>query len=69
MIVTFNEESPYGQDVLMLAALVADLMDNEWNKEEIKQHLKRIRNTADAIREDVARPYNNVSYFGMEVVE
>lgn len=69
MIVTFNEESPYGQDVLELIGMCVQLQNDEWNKEEIKQHLKRIRNTADAIREDVARPYNNVSYFGMEVVE
>lgn len=69
MIVTFKEESDYGQDVLLLAAMVAELMQHEWTKGEIILQMKKIRNVSDVITDRVKVPYNNKSYFGMEVVE
>ena len=55
MTIRFDEDTIYGQDLLVLAAEVAELMDPDklYSKTEIYQHLYRMKNWAGNIISDL----------------
>ena len=68
----FKEESDYGQDILELMAMVADLMDENkvYQKTKTKQDLHQIKMRAQSIINKLTLGYiDDKQYVGLKGVE
>lgn len=65
MIIEFNEDSEYGQDILELVAMCVDLEDSTHNLTTVKKTLKEISGKASIIEMRLsADPFNRYGYLG-----